>query len=188
MLLIKLSIWHTEVLPHIKWHCTITSTVKIKHLLQAVQYVCSLVFWSKTAPLFLASGKKSRCYMLLQITTKRPSRHIHMWIFDSSMNIMWKGVKYKRGYPLLSGGHGRSTPSFLISRTFSELSRVFFFPPLLLLISDPANKIQIVIHPIFLTTHSTVSPSHTPMPRFKPRKRSSVWIIVSVRILIDLLA
>lgn len=151
--------------------------------------VCSLVFSSKTAPLFLSKThwKESRCYRLLQITAKRPSGHIHMWIFDSSMNIMWKGAKYKREYPLQSWS---TVLPFIfnftdIFWTFKGISS----PPLpLLLISDPANKIQIVIHPIFLSATTTVRPSHAPMPRFKPRKRSSVWIIVRVSILIDLLA
>lgn len=80
-----------------------------------------------------------------------------------------------------------SSLSFLISWAFSELSRVFF-PPASLLISGPANKIQIVIHPIFLSTTLLSDPLKPPYQVLKPWERSSVWIIVSISILIDLLA
>lgn len=91
------------------------------------------------------------------------------------------------GVHCYQGAH--SSPSFLISQAFSGRPSVLF-PAVLQLISDPANKIQIVIHHIFLSavTPSNVRPAKAIMPRLKPRKRSSVWIIPSVCTLIDLLS
>lgn len=117
-------------------------------------YVCAKLFFFIRNCSFLPKTcwKESYCYRLIQITTTHPGHHIRMCRFNSSMNIMWKRWNTKEGFHYYQGVC--SSPSFLISQAFSELSRVFFFPLALLLISDPAIKSKLWFIPSFSAPHT----------------------------------
>lgn len=75
---------------------------------------------------------------------------------------------------------------------FLNFEWFLFLPTLsgLLLISDPANKIQIIIHYIFpgAAAGSILRPAQSLHARLKPGKRSSLCMAVNVSALIGLLA
>lgn len=84
------------------------------------------------------------CYKSAQ-TTQLAHSHVNIWQLND-YNVKW--VKYKRRYQVLS--EGIFLPFiFNFTGLFSTFKGIFFSPSALLLIFDPANKIQIVIHPIF---------------------------------------
>lgn len=126
--------------------------------------------WYMAAPILKCSflsvtrRKESLCCRLIQITATWPLAPICMWMFNSSMNIMWKRrLGTKGGYLLLSGALP-PPPPFLgynftgIFWTFKGIS--ISLPMVLPLISDTANRIRIVIHPglFSATTPSAVRP------------------------------
>lgn len=145
-----------KLISHIS-HPNITSheKYKFKRMLQAL----SALLFSDQKQLHYSHQrhieKQAHCYGMLQITTNDPIGTL-TWIFDSSMNMIWKEWNTKEGIQYYQGAC--SSPSFFyfmgIFCTFKGISP----PPLL--ISSPANKIQIVIHPIFVSTMTqSVRPS-----------------------------
>lgn len=147
-------------------------SINIKHLLNALhEYVCAFVAWSKTAPLFLFEmhWKEMQvvicCYKLTKTTqasTFTCKYTTAQWIWILKRHKKEDIHYYQVGLVLLF--------HFQFQQCFLNF-QVYFFnptPPCLvfLLISNPVNKIQIVIYPIFPSTaaYSTVRPSQAHIP------------------------
>lgn len=149
-------------------------------------FACFLI---KNSSIFLHREALKRISLLSVATNhhKWPTRdgnHIHMCIFDSSMIIMWKGWNTKEGIYYHQGAC--SSPLFLISRTFSELSRWFRLCASVQFLTLPIKPNLQFIVSFLMSQHTLLSNSAAPMSGFSPPKRSSVWIAVSVSVLIDL--
>lgn len=128
--------------------------------------------WYIAAPIFnccflsVSSCKESLCCRFLQITATRPFAPICMWMFNSSMNIMWISGWAQRPaiYYYQQACSSFPPPYFLDNFTgiFWTLKGIpISLPMVLLLISDPANRFRIVIHSSLFSaaTPSNVRPT-----------------------------